>query len=70
MELEKDTYIRADDNKRINKRYIIWVKKLDDCLYICSKTMGCGGSSDMHKVCKENNMESYKKLVKELDFSD
>jgi len=69
MELEKDTYIKADYNTRINKRYIIWARKLDDCLSICTKTIGCG-SSDMHKVCKNNNNETYKKLIKDLDFSD
>jgi hypothetical protein len=31
---EKDTYIRADDNKRINKRSIAWVKKIEECLSI------------------------------------
>jgi hypothetical protein len=69
MELEKDTYIRADDNKRINKRSIAWVKKIEECLFVCTKTIGCH-DIDTHKVCKNNNNETYKKLIKDLDFSD
>jgi hypothetical protein len=68
MELEKDNYIRADDNKRINTRFIVWLKKMDDCLSICTKTTGCQGGADTHKVCKINNVDTYKKLIKEFKY--
>lgn len=32
-------FIRADDNKLINEKCIVWVKKMDDCLRVCTKKM-------------------------------
>lgn len=58
------SYIKADDNKIINEQCIKWVKKLDDCLYVCTKSTGCDGSNGTHKVCKINNIDSYNKLNK------
>ena len=65
----KETYIKTDDNKIINEKYIRWVKKMSECLEVCSKSNGCYGSGssfsssgDTHKICKINNLESYNKL--------
>ncbi len=55
-------YLKADDNKIINETNIIWVKKMNDCLYVCTKTTGCCSTIDAHKVCKLNSPESYAKL--------
>ena len=30
-------FIKADDNKIINEKAILWVKKMDDCLEVCVK---------------------------------
>jgi hypothetical protein len=54
-------YIKADDNKIINETAIKWVKKMDECLYICTKSTGCT-QEQTHTLCKINNMESYSKL--------
>lgn len=54
-------FIKADNNIIINMKCIRWVKKMDECLQICSKTDGCG-IENTHKVCKINNGESYRRL--------
>uniref|UniRef100_A0A6C0HYF3 Uncharacterized protein n=1 Tax=viral metagenome TaxID=1070528 RepID=A0A6C0HYF3_9ZZZZ len=59
----KPKYIKTDDNKIINEQAIKWVKKIDECLYICTKSIGCF-EQDTHKLCKINNPESYDKLNK------
>ena len=57
------TYIRADDNKIINEKSIIWVQKFSECLEVCTKSIGCDvKSGDTHKICKLNNLDSYNKL--------
>lgn len=57
-------YIKADDNKIINKKAIIWVKKMSECLEICTKTSGCSITQDTHKICKINNFDSYNEINK------
>jgi hypothetical protein len=59
-----ETYIKADGNKIINEKCIRWVKKIDECLLVCTKSNGCGGDGDTNKICKINNSESYNKLNK------
>ena len=36
-----NSYIKADHNKIINEKSIIWVKKMNGCLEVCTKTTGC-----------------------------
>jgi hypothetical protein len=59
----KNIYIRVDDNKIINEKSIKWVKKMDECLSVCTKSTGCF-VGDAHKICKINNLDSYNKLNK------
>jgi hypothetical protein len=62
------SYLRVDDNKIINETCIRWVKKMDDCLHVCTKLTGCNISNgDTHKICKINNLDSYNKLVKHFE---
>ena len=57
------SFIKVDDNIIINERCIRWVKKMDECLQICSKTNGCAhNNKETHTVCKINNAESYNRL--------
>ena len=68
MENNKISYIKADDNKIINEYSIKWVKKMSECLEVCTKSTGCDiQSSDTHKICKINNFDSYNKLNKFFD---
>jgi len=59
----KNIYIRVDDNKVINEKCIKWIKKIDDCLAVCTKSNGCY-MKDTHKICKINNLDSYNELNK------
>jgi hypothetical protein len=65
MENNKTLYLKTDDNKIINKKCITWVKKMSDCLEVCTKSTGCDiASGGTHKICKLNNPNSYNKLNK------
>jgi len=56
-------FIKADDNKIINEKCIRWVKKMGDCLEICSRSNGCSiEMGQTHRICKLNNNDSYNKL--------
>ena len=61
----ENTYIKADNNKIINEKSIQWVKKMSDCLEVCTRSIGCNvKDGTTHTVCKVNNLESYNKLNK------
>ena len=62
----KQIYLKTDDNRVINEKYIVWIQKINDCLEVCTKTTGCNNISrgDTHKICKINNIDSYNKLNK------
>ena len=65
MDNNNNSYIRADNNKIINEKYITWIKKMSDCLEVCTKSSGCNTTyGDTHKICKVNNLESYNKFNK------
>lgn len=38
-------------------------EKIDECLHACTKN-GCTLRINTHKICKENNPDSYKELNK------
>lgn len=59
----RDKFIKADNDKFINPLFVRWIKKADECFYICSKMDGCY-DHQTHKVCKSNNSTSYGKLLK------
>ena len=62
-----NSYIRTDDNKIINEKYIKWVKKMGECLKVCNKLDGCS-IHDTHTICKVYNPESYEKLNKHFNI--
>ena len=62
------SYLKTDDNGIINEKHIRWVKKMNDCLEICTKSIGCSvKQGDTHKICKLNNGASYNKLNKHFE---
>jgi hypothetical protein len=63
----KTMYIKTDDNKVINEKCIIWVKKIGDCMEVCTKSTGCSLKIDTHKICKLYNLDSYNKLNKHFE---
>jgi hypothetical protein len=67
MENQK-SYLKADDNIIINEKMIRWVRKMDECLEVCTRVDGCsvaGGTTK--KICKINNNDSYLKLNKQFE---
>jgi hypothetical protein len=67
MEETKNTFIKADDNKVVNEKFIRWIQKIDQCLEICTKHNGCEIGSGTNRICKSNNPDSYEKLNKLFD---
>jgi hypothetical protein len=65
MESNKNTYIKADGNKIINESCIKWIKKIDECLEVCTRSDGCNVKlNNTHKICRMYNYDSYIKLNK------
>jgi hypothetical protein len=68
MDHKKTTYLVGDDSIIINKKYIRWVKKMGDCLEVCTRTNGCNiQDNETHKICKINNLDSYQQLNKHFN---
>ena len=68
MENNDVSYIRTDDNKIINEKCIRWVKKMNECLYVCTKSAGCDiKHGDTHTICNSNSPASYEKLNKNFE---
>jgi hypothetical protein len=59
----RDRFVKADNEKVINLTFVRWIKKVDECFYMCSRMDGCR-DQDTHKVCKTNNSISHDKLAK------
>jgi hypothetical protein len=59
----KEDFIKIDGNKILNVKFIRWMKKMDECIHICSITSGCN-EYNLQPVCKMNNNDSYNKLNK------
>ncbi len=58
-----DTFIKADENKYINTKFIRWIDEIGQCYYICNRMDGCSINTTS-RVCKAKNPESYEKIKK------
>jgi hypothetical protein len=56
-----DNYIKADGNIYLNHKFIRWIKQVDECYNVCTKSDGCS-TDNTHKICKINNPTSYIKI--------
>jgi len=52
-------FLSIDDNILINERCVRWVKKMDECIYVCDKLYGCNDVNGTYKICKETNPRNY-----------
>lgn len=59
-------FIKTDNNTIINVNAIRWIKKMDECLAVCTRSDGCVVNATTHKICKINNYDSYALLNKYL----
>lgn len=67
MENNQPSYVKTDDNKVINEHHIRWIKKMSECLEVCTKLDGCAVGVNTHKICNINNPTSYEKLNKHFN---
>ena len=64
MEAKTDNvFIKSDDNRFINVKYIRWFQEMNKCFEVCNKSNGCAIKEGTHRVCQVNNPDSYKKLM-------
>jgi hypothetical protein len=61
-----NSYIKADNNIIINEAAIRWAQKMDECISVCTKSIGCY-PDDALKICKISNHDSYMKLNKHFE---
>ena len=64
-----EKFIKVDNDKVLNFEFIRWIKRKDECFYICSKVDGCISNENFigngtNRVCKSTNSFSYNKLAK------
>lgn len=57
-------FISVEEKHVINTKCIKWMKKMNDCIHICTHSNGCELKSDVHMVCNFNMPESYNTLNK------
>ena len=62
-----EKYIKTDDNVIINEKFIRWVKKMNECVEVCTRSNGCRPLDNTHKICKRYNLDSYNKLNKHFE---
>jgi len=67
MDNKTTSFIKTDDNTVINEQCIKWVKQIDECLYVCTKSGGCNQHitdrfRDTHKICKSEHPDSYHRV--------
>jgi len=65
--INANIYFKTDENKAINEKYIRWIKKMNNCLEVCTKSNGCVVKRDTHRICKLNSPDSYDKLNKAFE---
>ena len=54
-------YIKMDNNTLVNESAIRWVRKIDECMKICTRSDGCS-LKNTHSLCKNTNADSYNYL--------
>ena len=60
---QKVSYIKMDNNVVINEKCIRWIKKIDECLEVCTNPTRCSKiGGDIQSICKQTDAESYEKL--------
>jgi len=67
MENNAIVYFKTDENKAINEKHIRWIKKINNCLEVCTKSNGCVVKKDTHSICKLYTPDSYDKLNKAFE---
>ena len=62
-------FIETDDHRYLDLNRIVWMKKIADCYYVCSKAGGCLAEekvihNNTSKICEINNKKTYDFLNK------
>ena len=56
-------YIKADQDKFINEKFIRWIQRFNDSMEVCVKFNGCTIGVDTIRVSRVMHPESYARLT-------
>jgi hypothetical protein len=57
MEKERNTdFIKLEDGLILNINHIRWIRKVHDCMYICTRDDGCNRNTS-HVICGSNELQ-------------
>lgn len=56
------SYIKVTNDKLINQQSITWIRRIEECMYICTRTDGCDLEKTSHKICKFDNPSGYNRV--------
>ena len=56
-------YIKADQDKFINEKFIRWIQRFNDSMEVCVKFNGCTIGVDTIRVSRVYHPESYARLT-------
>ena len=64
-------FVRLEKNIVLRESAIRWMKQMEECIYICSKSNGChideSFQNTTHRVCKSTNPTSYNRLLRHFE---
>ena len=55
-------YIKVTNDKLINQNAITWIRRIEECMHICTRTDGCDVEKTSHKICKYDNPTGYNRV--------
>jgi hypothetical protein len=55
-------FLCTDDDIAVNENNIVWVKRIRNCMHICTNTNGCIVKKNTHPVCQDFQPESFARL--------
>lgn len=55
-------YIKVSNDKLINQNAITWIRRIEECMYICTRSDGCDLVKSTHKICKFDNPTGYNRV--------
>ncbi len=68
--LDPAKYIRTDNGTLIHERAILWMRRVEECIHLCSRTVGCSEhpvQGNTHRICKDFSPETYNRLKRITD---
>ena len=66
-EIVNPTYIKVTNDKLINQQSITWIRRIEECIYICAKSDGCDLEKSTHKIDNPSGYNRVNKLFSSFE---